>query len=184
MEFSNEQAQGILNKLHAAGIHSAILAGGCVRDALFGKPIKDIDIFVSEEDADSMKLSKALSRSVQKLNCTSYAEIPDVSSVFDVEVSAGEIPVQIVSMKNGMSPVERISTFDFGFCQVGYNGKEVIATEHFKSDFSNKTISLVYCEDQKEYGRSMARYERLKTKYPEFNLISKPLNSYPSYIGS
>lgn len=37
------EAQEIVRRLRAAG-HQALLAGGCVRDALLGRPLKDIDV--------------------------------------------------------------------------------------------------------------------------------------------
>jgi hypothetical protein len=42
-------------------------------------------------------------------------------------------------------------------------------------------ITLVHCESQHEFNRSMVRYERLKQKYPEFTLVIP--NKYKAYRG-
>lgn len=180
MQFNNQQAITFLGKLHEAGVKSAIIAGGAVRDEIFGKPVKDIDFFVSSEDfVDVKKIQENLGKKVTRLTCTGYASIPDVGSVYDIEWKTGELPMQIIVMEDGMTPEQRINTFDFGFCQVGYNGKEIIASEHFTTDYESRTISLVYCENQHEHTRSMARYDRLSQKYPEFTLVAKGLSDYP-----
>ena len=35
----------VLKQMHKVGYHSAIIAGGAVRDSYFKKPIKDVDVF-------------------------------------------------------------------------------------------------------------------------------------------
>lgn len=172
---NNEQIQKYLSKLHVAGATSAVIAGGAVRDSLFGKPVKDIDIFVSKEQAHF--ITEVFS--VEKNLYCGYINIPDVDGVFDIPVTHTELPVQIITMDEGMSPADRLHTFDFGFCQVAYDGKNIITTENFLNDYKNNTITLVYCENQHEYDRSMRRFERLKEKYPDHILRAVDKNLYP-----
>lgn len=190
MQFQHEQAQHLLSKFHDAGIKSAVLAGGIVRDTIFGKDPKDIDIFVSQEDFDENKVKIALfEHEVSECDFSGYAEIPDVQRVFNISRKYASItemvklhcdlPAQIIVMQPGMSPLKRIETFDFGFCQVAYDGEKILFTDHFSKDYLDKTISLVYCENQHEWERSMIRFARISQKYPEFRLVCRPKHSYP-----
>lgn len=172
MQFNNKQAIDLLEKLHAGGFPSAIVAGGCVRDEIFGKPVKDIDVFVSYADAykylfPESHFADCLERDVSLEYWSLYTDIPDVDSVCSVVPLAGELPVQIIIMKPRLSPIERLGLLDFGFCQVAWDGKEVVYTPEFQWDHYFDEITLVHCENQHEFDRSMVRYERLKQKYPE-----------------
>ena len=178
MQFNNKQAIDILAKLHAGGFPSAIVAGGCVRDEIFGKPVKDIDVFVSYADVARWyttdhiaHFENAIGRKVTKEDWSTYMDIPDVDSVYSVHSLTKELPVQIIVMKKGLSPVQRIDQLDFGFCQVFANGKDVFATDEFYDDLRNKTITLVHCEHQHEFDRSWVRLNRLMKKYPEFDYV-------------
>ncbi|MGB2937433.1 MAG: CCA tRNA nucleotidyltransferase [Phycisphaerae bacterium] len=46
MKTQREHAESIIERLRTAG-HEALLAGGCVRDLLFGRPAKDFDVATS-----------------------------------------------------------------------------------------------------------------------------------------
>lgn len=174
--FNNQQAKNILSRLHADGLSSAIVAGGCVRDTVFGKPVKDIDIFVSFEDwshlwVPDVYLVDTLDREVVVENWSIYADIPDVKLVYTIHPLANELPAQIIVMKEELSPLERLDKLDWGFCQAAWDGEKVVTTEHFDTDYRNQTMTLVHCEDLKEYDRSMVRAGRLKQKYPEFGVL-------------
>ncbi|MCX5634702.1 MAG: CCA tRNA nucleotidyltransferase [Planctomycetota bacterium] len=55
---TNKQAAiEIINKLHRSGFQ-ALLAGGCVRDMLLGRPANDYDVATDAEPADVIKLFK------------------------------------------------------------------------------------------------------------------------------
>lgn len=171
-----QQIKDVLSKLHAGGFPSAIVAGGAIRDYIFGKPIKDIDVFVSYADTYDYlfpisHFAHHLERNVFKEDWSSYVDIPDVDSVYSVLPFTGELPVQIIVMKPGLSPVERVDQLDFGFCQAYYDGESVKHTWGFHEDANRKTITLIRCENQQEFDRSIIRYERLKQKYPEFTLV-------------
>jgi|SRR5687768_8466652 len=203
-KFSHPQTQNVLDALHSAGITSAIAAGGIVRDVLFGKTPKDIDIFISHDEVNKLKetgISERLGGTLECLFSSEYSAIPDVHSIYNLQqelpidwralkeeviqqlkdfIPSGELPVQIIVIENGMTPRERLDTFDFGFCQVGYDGKEVVYTDHFLRDFQNETVTLVFCENEKEFKRSMKRYDRLKDKFPELTMI----NTFHTHISN
>ena len=188
MQFKNQQAIDALAKLHAGGFPSAIVAGGCVRDEIFGKHVKDIDVFVSYEDAyhypddPLVSFTSVLERSGVKEDWSTYMDIPDVDSVYSIQPLTEELPVQIIVMKQGLLPLDRLSKLDWGFCQVAWDGKQEVWMEGFSADYTCDTITLIYCENQKEYDRSMVRYERLKQKYPEFKLVIP--QEYQKFISS
>lgn len=174
-----QQIKDVLSKLHAGGFPSAIVAGGAIRDYIFGKPIKDIDVFVSWDDWFTLaqycgvSFTKILDRDSAIEAWSLYLEIPDVYCVYGVTPVDGELPVQIIVMKPGLTPVQRVDQLDFGFCQAYYDGgrKGIGITNHFAEDAQKKSITLVHCENQNGFYRSMIRYERLMQKYQEFQLV-------------
>ena len=176
MQFNNKQAIDVLAKLHAGGFPSAIVAGGCVRDEIFGKPVKDIDVFVSYEDYENrtVNIQDVLGREVVlDGDSGDYegGEDAEVRGVVSLEPHEGELPVQVIVLAPGMSPLDRVGRFDFGFCQVAWDGNNLEFSLGFLKDFNNKTITLVHCENQQEFDRSWVRLNRLMKKYLEFDYV-------------
>jgi tRNA nucleotidyltransferase/poly(A) polymerase len=184
MQFNNKQAIDVLAKLHSGGFPSAIVAGGCVRDEIFGKPVKDIDVFVSYEDFDNrlVNIQEVLGREVVLEGDIDYegGEDDEVQGVLTLEPHGDELPVQVIVLAPGMAPLDRVERFDFSFCQAAWDGKEVVTTCWFRGmyDFYLRRgfgfIILKHCESQHEFDRSMVRYERLKQKYPDWKLVVYP----------
>lgn len=172
------EAEELLRFYRNSGIDDAIIAGGCVRDYVCGLPIKDIDVFCSRQFSDAVEQIDGVSKD---LICA-YQNIPDVDCVWNMApLSGGTKPVQIIAMEGEMTPIERIGTFDWGICQIWYDG-EIKYTDHFLNDFHNKTMTLVYCENQHEWDRSMARAERLREKFTDYTIVAPARNTYPSSI--
>lgn len=177
--------KNILSEFHNAGYPSAVIAGGAMRDLTFGRAIKDIDVFISYEDDKRVSQFDVDNRSYIYKEFSGYMNIPDVGRIYSVEQQNNNVNdinynIEVISMDKGMSPFDRIDTFDFGICQIAFNGSEIYKTEHFKHDEQNKTVTLVYCENQHEWDRSTYRYERsLSKKYSEFTAVIPPRDSYP-----
>lgn len=60
-----------------------------------------------------------------------------------------------------------ITTFDFGLCQIAYDGKNIITTASYRDDTRNKEISL-----QNETGSTKERLRRLRKEYPDWKLFA------------
>lgn len=159
----------IVRALRQAGFDQAICAGGAVRDAINGKPVKDIDIFIAHVgEGLKVRLEAALHMEFKYL-CASYGTMGEVNTVWD---AVGlEVPVQVIELLPGYVPLDRVATMDFGICQCWNDGYNIDKTPAFSLDFMLDTFTLVQCENKREFERSMRRWKRLSQKYPEFTLV-------------
>ena len=143
----------------------ALLAGGYLRDAHLSRAPKDIDIFVAHSDtwvAGNLMM-------VSMTGAAEYMEQSEVGAIWNVEGFG--LPVQVIMLRPGLSPQDRAEKHDFGVCQVWHDGDVMGFTSGFSEDAHERTFTLRHCEDQKEYDRSMRRWDRLKEKFPEFTLV-------------
>lgn len=148
----------------------SILAGGYLRDMTFGKPVKDVDFFVSYGttcETLSTVFPDARREIYAEFLYYSSSEVIDVISIGTV----GGYPAQVIVLKPYLDPMDRVAHMDFGFCQIacGIQGGDLTAAFH--KDKRNNTATLVYCESKQEFDRSMKRWDRLKLKYPERTLV-------------
>jgi hypothetical protein len=187
-----QQFEEILSKLKAAGVTGALIAGGACRDHILGKPVKDIDVFVPDQEGIEMKLGAAFGHlHVNPIIAAEYAGAGgEVDHVY--EISFGDdpfgdshIPVQVIVLANGLDPVERAKHHDFGICQAWYLGSTtsgsgfINTTEAFHSDMTNKTFTLDHCEDGSQYARSMRRWlSKFAHRFPEFRVDSSKFEQY------
>lgn len=174
-----QQFEEILSKLKAAGVTGALIAGGACRDHILGKPVKDIDVFVPDQENIEMKLGAAFGHlHVNPIIAAEYAGAGgEVDHVY--EVSFGDdpfgdshIPVQVIVLAQGLDPIERAKHHDFGICQCWYVGNGLIESTHaFHLDKSSSTFTLDYCENAQQFGRSLRRWDRFAKRFPEFSLV-------------
>jgi hypothetical protein len=179
-----QQFEEILSKLKAAGVTGALIAGGACRDHILGKPVKDIDVFVPDQENIEMKLGAAFGHlHVNPIIAAEYAgaggEVDHVYEIGFGDDPFGEahIPVQVIVLAQGLDPIERARHHDFGICQawfepattVGFTGC-IYATEAFHSDMTNKEFTLVHVEDEQQFHRSMRRWARFKERFQGFEL--------------
>jgi len=61
-----------------------------------------------------------------------------------------------------------IRHFDFGLCQIGFDGGDLHMTDAYQKDIENKTITL-----QKQNGTSAQHLQRIVKKYPDFKLCDE-----------
>ncbi len=141
---------------------SAILAGGYLRDAFFGRSQKDIDIFV-----DYSEVITGLPGSVVN-TASGYMDNGDVDLVWELKGYA--LPVQVIMLREGLTAMSRCLEHDFDFCQIWHDGWSTGCTSAF-ANANMDEITLVHCENQKEFDRSMRRWKRLSVKYPECVLV-------------
>jgi hypothetical protein len=183
----------LLFRLHSAGFPEAIIAGGALRDLVNDKPVKAIDIFVSDHNEvtvngnfglilDSLeefhhRLAKAIgdpnwSYTVSR-SAPEYLESMDdqVVEVLSFNAPGITLPVQVVVLKDASNPWEVLKRIDFGICQIGHNGKATLATPEYTIDKVNHSFTLCRCESKAQMARSMQRYERLSAKYPDWELV-------------
>lgn len=148
----------------------AILAGGYLRDVLCGRAPRDIDIFVPYMAMDLKRaIALGILRAERMTGAAEYMERTEVCDIWDL--ADCELPIQIIMLSPGWNPIERAKNHDFGICQVWMSGAAVEYTEAFVADVASNTFTLVACETEIEYRRSMRRWTRLQEKYREFTLV-------------
>lgn len=145
----------------------AIIAGGYLRDIFFGKPPKDVDVFVPKLAEDNPFV---VCGSLVPECAGQYMHAEEVGMVFKTPWTVDGLPVQIIEMAEGLDPAERVALHDFDFCQVWTDGWAVHGLGKLELVEATRTVTLAHCEDGAQFARSMRRWERLSQRYPEFTL--------------
>lgn len=155
---------------------NAAIAGGCLRDLYHGVEIKDIDVFIP--NADNPKIhslleeykkdhSHTITRSIRaKTDYKEWVASTEVETVFTMKI--GSLSIDVIGVTS--NPDQIIERFDFGICQIQYDGYDVRYSPEFKMDCWNKTFTLIRCDKEDDWVRSMKRFEKFKQKYPKHTL--------------
>ncbi len=153
----------------------AFLAGGALRDLDNGRAIKDLDVFLSA-DADMASIMTAML-------VHGYGIVGTDLSLSEEYGSLGVGVTGILELKNldsSLPPVNfirvedhsinaQINRFDFGICQIAYDGERVMKTTAYLLDRQAKTFTVMRRDDGDE--RALRRWERLRQKYADWTLI-------------
>jgi hypothetical protein len=155
-------------------IPSAVMAGGCLRDREHGRKVKDLDIFVpvstdSHADLEAVKVMlEGLGwKSVTIDDAKTYPEGCDTRVIGVVEADVfGCPPVQVVV---GNWDTDRIfDHFDFGICQISFDGRELKRSVAYRLDSLNRVFKLATNRSDEAFVSSINRWARLKEKYRDW----------------
>jgi len=144
-----------------------IIAGGAVRDYLWGKEPKDIDVFVNWSQHG---LEKAFGQDLYTDDFNpEYVNDPDlgfdelgwIDYVGSVEYKG--FNVQFVFVKN---PIKHVKTFDLSSSYAIYDGKSIKTFAPFDWTTEHKKLFCV-----KPGLKTLYRTNRLLEKYPELELV-------------
>lgn len=156
----------------------AILAGGALRDLNAGIPlsqIKDLDFFVPHGTPEA--------EVAEALECCGWSDITQRCSHYFMQGSDGTVEqsiqfsrrgqpdVNIIWMAEGHTPLGRLDKFDFGACQIAWDGKDYHTTYAFFDDMKNSTFTLVRADTKEQYDRSMQRWARISARYQGWTMI-------------
>jgi hypothetical protein len=162
---------GVLQRIRS-GLHpDAILAGGALRDLVWGYEPKDLDIFVPwRPGALTRVLLDYRWRVAGVLDFDTYAggtamrgEVKALQSI----AIPGLPEVQIIHLELprwSMSHV--ISRMDFGACQIATDGEGWTVSEAAEIDLACHCFTLVNCEDATQFARSQRRADRWAKRFP------------------
>lgn len=146
--------------------HTAILAGGAVRDYLNDKPISDYDIFIQ----GGRDQENVLKRLCAKYGLT-HSKPSEYSKKFkSVTVNFADIdkPVQLIFLDSSMDPKRYVqNTFDYGICMCYFDLEKVHVFDEYKRDVDNKTITL-YADRANTPFLVCNHFKKIQTKYPDF----------------
>lgn len=163
----------------AAAIRSATgvahLAGGCLRDTIFGKPVKDVDVFV-HANSDFVEIEAALAgafgsaKLVMQTDFSSCAGMADVLSSMEYLVGPEGLRVNVIELIGTPTLMEVLQRMDFGICQVGHDGEDLVFTEAYEIDAALHTFTVTRRDDDPSYARTLNRWARISEKYQGWEL--------------
>lgn len=135
------------------GAHKVVVAGGCLRDALLGRDVQDIDVFHDGEidchyleELDVAKLDQEYKRALKVLVDNS-----------------GDKPVQYIQVED---VEQRIATFSTPLSQLYVDDPGLVITEGFLQAVAAQELRF-------RPGASAVYKAKLKAKYPEFAVVEE-----------
>ena len=165
----------VLTQLKIGGFPEACIVGGALRDLTFGKPIKDVDIFVTARDGMEEEIDDALGVTTSVIVGQASAEymnegLAGVAGIYAFTLLGTEYQVialatQVPVGEFAMLAMDRV---DFGLCRIAYDGNATLYAPEFVEDAKAKVFKVRRSENVQQYARTVARYERLVEKYPGF----------------
>ena len=135
--------------------NNCFLAGGAIRDLSWSKPVKDLDFFVSEFQQDEMEIDLNLMGSNIDYRGMKYIQV-----AFSCIIQGIDINILVIDHVDMQTLLRR---FDFGLCQIGFDGNTIHKTQEYLWDAKYNIMTLY---DTSRYSRSIKRYMRLYEKYP------------------
>lgn len=143
-----------------------VIGGGALRDAYFGRAIKDVDVFLRARDFTTLD-----SVYTTRIQCPPFLLTygrRDMFGAWDFNHTIAGYPVQLV-LAEFNNKIDLAHTFDIGLSRVTYDGGVVYFTEEFLEDSLQRLLNIRRADNHHEFRRSLRRVERLRGKYPEFS---------------
>ena len=154
----------------------ALMAGGCLRDREHGVKVKDINIFVPLRQA-LPDLARAFAQKMRDdgwqnvafSNDKTYGEPGNAGRPLAGIVDATYPGCPTIQIVAGAWDMDRVlPEFDFGICQIGFNGKKIIRTPDYGFDKARRVFRIVPKIDDRMFVRSINRWARIKERYPDW----------------
>lgn len=153
---------------------SAIIAGGALRDLWHGKPIKDVDIFITLKE-DEVDL-EAIERKV--LHIYPYAELvltsmygqrgntatPGFRNIFTIwRMTVDDVIYELIFIEDRGEIVHEV--FDISLCHIAFDGEMLHVGKEFQRTVDDGVIRV--CNTNRA-DRQVKRLKRVMEKYPEY----------------
>jgi len=163
---------------------SIVFAGGCVRDILCQKPVKDLDLFIqvpADWTTETVEAIELMDECVGALNKYFYESgVSKSNLVVEGNTRSGgakvyhvwawshtfaDLPMDLIFVND--DPHTYVKTeFDFGICQAWYGYGGLHTTSAYRTDYLNKTITFIGDPTMKEFCANHAM--RLAAKFPNW----------------
>jgi hypothetical protein len=138
----------------------AFIAGGAVRDAELGYPIKDIDLWISVEDLDMRLTLVSDSDADEYLRRGAVGSDSPVIAVLKDQRDWCPYPIHIMLLEPSTTAQQVLDRFDYGLCKIAYTKAGLHLTPEYVRDERNHRLTLINGEFT-----STERYQRLKAKF-------------------
>jgi hypothetical protein len=171
-----EEVKSLLSKVQEFSRDEAILAGGYLRDLDHGVEPKDIDIFVPADwdRREFFDFLQAYLITPTNFGFKESAENDDTileQIIFeDSDVFPG-LPINILVCKSAIKPADRFERFDYGLCQIMYDGEDLLRSAAYMKDKANGTFTLMRYTGPEAHENSLQRFKRFKARYPNHRLV-------------
>ncbi|WP_148312773.1 nucleotidyltransferase family protein [Marinobacter similis] len=159
----------------AKGGGNVFLAGGALRDMLNEVEVKDLDfwLYVDPEKRNEVTQKLIAVFGEPDLEMSTGSTLGNERHIdYILQFPTDSLPIQVIFLATDLSLEELLADFDFGICQIGCDGKDIVATQAFADDCINKT--LTYMRHGETEGRVSGRLARLQEKYPEHKAVGIP----------
>lgn len=152
----------------------AFIGGGALRDMQMERPVKDVDLFMSEAEQfspDRRALMAAFGyQSSDYINFDYTNGDHTLVDAWTFE-KPGATPFNLIRLRSDYDFPSALQRFDLGICQIGHNGREVHRTDAFKADIKGQHMTVVRCENADQMAHTKARHARLQAKYDGWPLV-------------
>lgn len=155
----------------------AQLAGGALRDRDAGVKVKDLDFFATQHDGSFDEAQETVrwfasqgivaSLSEATLPYTAGLLTSKIAHVVDFKIE-GCPPCQLIIGDFDMT--ELLKEFDFGVCQIAFDGKVITKTGNYERDFRRRKFRMVTECSDRQFIRRLERWHRLSKKDPPAGL--------------
>lgn len=165
-------------------------AGGCVRDVICNRPVKDFDLYIQITDWDHespLEASEDIDTCISRLDKLLFSDgkpkskghdITDeearsykdshirICDVWGYDHAFNDMPCDVIFVKDELT-VTFEDGFDFGLCQAWVGHYGLRTTKWFWRDYHNKIITYMFSPaDQRQYKASQEHLARILPKYP------------------
>lgn len=144
---------------------TTILAGGAIRDLYCGRqPINDLDFFANTEQGIPVFQQFAVDASQKD-----YEGMEFIEAILWYP-NGQPLPCNVICGSGYSTTTQLLESFDFGLCQIAFDGVKIIKTSAFDWDFKHATMTLRLTDrHQDRRDLSVARFDRWRAKYSDFN---------------
>lgn len=171
---------------------TAVIAGGCCRDYIMRRPIRDIDIFITFSDPKGSMLDGdivgAVDAELAPHSPLKVAGTPALLGSNGYTAAFSEVvgtltygdprgyPINVIVLREWVSLHGLLERMDFGICQAAYlpHQSRFVMSLAFVNDRASRTFTYRRSADDPHHNanvcRSHKRFERLSTKYPGWSL--------------
>lgn len=165
--------------------NNILLAGGLISGLLekkFDEKIykkSDIDLFVYGKNKHVVieKIVAIYDYFAKKLNNKFYAFIYNMSPIISI-IIPGQCPIQIIGTQFE-DPIKILESFDMTYCQVGFNGNQIIHTNEFVQAITSK-ITKITTRSVHAYRLVKAHQRGYSIQRPEYCYIKNIFHEYTS----